>query len=89
MDNVFCPICNSVHWPSRTVIVDGVEVCTYSEAWRFECEVRWAMRLPDKARKPRISKLDYLNGIEKERGTEARAKLRNEMLRRYKNEKSS
>lgn len=47
------------------------------------------MRLPDKARKPRISKLDYLNGIEKERGTEARAKLRNEMLRRYKNEKSS
>jgi hypothetical protein len=71
------------------VVVDGVEVCTYSEAWRFECEVRWAMRLPDKARKPRISKLDYLNGIEKERGTEARAKLRNEMLRRYKNEKSS
>lgn len=47
------------------------------------------MRLPDKARKPRISKLDYLNGIEKERGTEARAALRNEMVRRYKNEKSS
>jgi len=40
--------------------------------------------LPDKARKPRITKLDYLNGIEKERGLEARTKLRNEMIRRYK-----
>lgn len=87
MGNVFCPICNSAHWPARTVFVNGVEVCTYSEAWRHECEIRWALKLPDKARKPRISKLDYLNGIEKERGTEARAKLRSEMLRRYKNEK--
>jgi hypothetical protein len=43
------------------------------------------MALPDKARKPRITKLDYLNMVEKERGTEARFKLRNEMVRRYKN----
>lgn len=42
------------------------------------------MRLPDKARKPRISKLDYLNGVEKERGSEARFKLREDMIRRYK-----
>jgi len=65
-------------------MVDGVELCTYSEAWRFECEVRWALKLPDKARKPRITKLDYLNGVEAQRGTEARTKLRNEMVRRYK-----
>jgi hypothetical protein len=45
--------------------------------------VRWALRLPDKARKPRISKLDYLNGVEQQRGTEERTKLRNEMVRRY------
>lgn len=61
-----------------------MQVCTHSKEWQFECEVRFALALPDKARKPRISKLDYLNGIEKERGTEARTKLRNEMVRRYK-----
>lgn len=65
-------------------MVNGVETCTYSEAWRHECEVRWALRLPDKARKPRITKLDYLNKVEDQRGTEARTKLRNEMVRRYK-----
>lgn len=86
--NEYCPICNREHWQPRQVELGGQLVCTHSEAWRHECEVRWALKLPDKARKPRISKLDYLNGIEKERGTEARAKLRNEMLRRYKNEKS-
>jgi hypothetical protein len=80
----YCPICNRSHWKPQTVDLNGVQVCTHSEAWRHECEVRWALRLPDKARKPRISKLDYLNGIEKERGTEARTKLRNEMVRRYK-----
>lgn len=64
--------------------VAGQLVCTHSEAWRHECEVRWALRLPDKARKPRITKLDYLNGVEKERGSEARFKLREDMIRRYK-----
>lgn len=78
-----CPHCERPHPPAATVMVDGVELCTYSEAWRFECEVRWALKLPDKARKPRITKLDYLNGVEQQRGTEARTKLRNEMARRY------
>lgn len=79
-----CPICNREHWAPKVVEVDGVQLCTYSEAWRHECEVRYALRLPDKARKPRISKLDYLNGVEKERGSEARYKLRNDMIGRYK-----
>lgn len=78
-----CPICNRSHWQPRTVELGGDQVCTHSEAWRFECEVRWALRLPDKARKPRISKLDYLNGVEQQRGTEERTKLRSEMARRY------
>lgn len=64
--------------------LDGQLVCTHSEAWRHECEVRWALKLPDKARKPRITKFDYLNGVEKERGSEARFKLREDMIRRYK-----
>jgi len=81
---VTCPHCERPHPPATTVMVDGVALCTYSEAWRFECEVRWALKLPDKARKPRITKLDYLNGVEQQRGTEARTKLRNEMVRRYK-----
>jgi hypothetical protein len=79
-----CPICDREHWKPRTVELNGQLVCTHGEEWRHECEVRWALKLPDKARKPRISKLDYLNGIEKERGSEARFKLRQDMLRRYK-----
>lgn len=84
MGNKHCPECNREHWEPRTVEVDGNQVCTYSETWRHECEVRWALRLPDKARRPRITKLDYLNGVEKERGSEARFKLRESMIRRYK-----
>jgi hypothetical protein len=82
-----CPICDRKHWQPRTVELGGQLVCTHSEAWRFECEVRWALKLPDKARKPRITKLDYLNGVEQQRGSVERTKLRNEMVRRYKNEK--
>lgn len=84
MANRFCTECNRIHWEPRFVEVDGQMICTHSEAWRRECEIRYALMLPDKARKPRITKLDYLNGIEKERGLEARTKLRNEMIRRYK-----
>ncbi len=84
MANKHCPECNREHWEPRTVEVDGKPVCTHSEAWRHDCEVRWALKLPDKARKPRITKLDYLNGVEKERGSEARFKLREDMIRRYK-----
>lgn len=84
MANKHCPECNREHWEPRTVEVDGKLVCTHSEAWRHDCEVRWALKLPDKARKPRITKLDYLNGVGKERGSEARFKLREDMIRRYK-----
>jgi hypothetical protein len=41
------------------------------------------MRLPDKARKPKVTKLDYLVMVEKERGEPARKQLRAAMLARY------
>jgi hypothetical protein len=62
-----------MHPYTEPVILNGQTVCTWSEEWRHECEVRWAMKLPDKARKPRITKLDYLNGVEQQRGKIGRA----------------
>ncbi len=82
--NRFCEQCGRVHWEPRIVVVDGKELCTHSKAWQAECEIRYAMLLPDKARKPRITKRDYLNTVEEKRGTEARLQLRAEMIRRYK-----
>lgn len=66
------------------MLVNGVELCTHSKAYQFECEIRYAMSLPDKATKRQISKVMYLNKIEDERGNDERMKLRAEMLRRYK-----
>ena len=80
-----CALCGRMHPYTEPVIRNGQTVCTYSEEWRHECEVRYAMKLPDKARKPRITKLDYLNGVEQQRGSVERTKLRTEMIRRYKN----
>lgn len=84
MANRFCEQCSRVHWEPKTVVVDGKELCTHSKAWQVECEIRYALMLPDKARKPRITKRDYLNTVEEKRGTEARLQLRAEMIRRYK-----
>jgi hypothetical protein len=78
-----CELCGDLHLPAKAVTVDGKEVCTYSESWRHECEIRYAMQLPDKARKPKITKLDYLVLVEKERGEPARKRLRTEMAERY------
>jgi len=78
-----CELCSGHHLPAKTVTVDGKETCTYSEAWRHECEIQHAMRLPDKARKPKVTKLDYLVMVEKERGEPARKQLRSAMVARY------
>jgi hypothetical protein len=45
------------------------------------------MRLPDRARKPKITKLTYLDMVEKERGYPTRQTMRDEMVKRYKREK--
>jgi len=78
-----CALCGGHHVPTEIKLLDGREVCTYSEEWRNECEIRHAMRLPDKARKPKVTKLDYLVMVEKERGEPARKRLRTAMAARY------
>lgn len=85
----YCQHCDRAHWKPRTVLVDGNQVCTHSEAYRHDCEARWALRLPDKARKPKITKLEYLGLVEQQRGYEERVRLRNEMLRRHKSGKTT
>ena len=79
-----CELCGGHHLPTKMVTVDGKETCTYSEAWRHECEIQYALKLPDKARKPKVTKLDYLVLVEKERGESARKQLRQAMVSRYK-----
>ena len=78
-----CELCSGHHLFAKVVTVDGKEVCTYSEAWRHECEIQHALKLPDKARKPKVTKLDYLVMVEKERGEPARKQLRSAMVARY------
>lgn len=79
-----CAMCGEYHLAGKEVTVNGKQVCTYSEEWRAECELRYAMRLPDKARKPKITKLMYLDMVEKERGYPTRKAMRDEMVKRYK-----
>lgn len=71
------------------MLVDGNQVCTHSEVYRLDCEARWALKLPDKARKPKITKLQYLDSVEQQRGRDERQRLRDEMLRRYKSGKTT
>ena len=81
--NDSCPLCGRSHLQSGVVTVNGKEVCTYSEEWRAECEIRYVMRLPDRARKPKVTKLMYLDMVEKERGYPTRQAMREEMVKRY------
>ena len=83
--NDSCPLCGRYHLPAGVVTVNGKQVCTYSEEWRQECEIRTVMRLPDRARKPKVTKLMYLD--EKERGYPTRIAMRDEMVKRYRSSK--
>ena len=81
-----CGLCGEYHLQSLqsgVVTVNGKQVCTYSEEWRAECEIRAVMRLPDRARKPKVTKLMYLDMVEKERGYPTRQAMREEMVKRY------
>jgi hypothetical protein len=62
---------------------------TWGEQWRHECEIRFALSLPDKADKRRkgfagVSKREYLNGVLAKRGQAAHDRLRQDMLKRWK-----
>ena len=85
--NDLCPLCGRYHLPAGVVTVNGKQVCTYSEEWRQECEIRTVMRFPDKARKPKVTKLMYLDMVEKERGYPTRKAMRDEMVKRYRGSK--
>ena len=82
-----CALCGRLHPAYGVVVVAGKEVCTYSDEWKAECELRTVMRLPDKARKPKVTKLMYLDMIEKERGYPTRQAMREEMVKRYRERK--
>ncbi len=82
-----CPLCGRSHQAMGVVTLNGKEVCTYSEEWRAECELRTVMRFPDKARKPKVTKLMYLDMVEKERGYPTRKAMRDEMVKRYRGKK--
>ena len=82
-----CALCGRSHLAYGVVVVNGKEVCTYSDEWKAECELRTVMRFPDKARKPKVTKLMYLDMVEKERGYPTRKAMRDEMVKRYKREK--
>ena len=82
-----CAMCGRSHLQASVVTVNGKQVCTYSEEWRQECEIRTVMQFPDRARKPKVSKLMYLDMVEKERGYPTRKAMRDEMVKRYKRER--
>lgn len=50
-----CPAC--AH--PRTKLLDGTETCTWSEAWRAECEARAVLAIPDK-----LARREFLRGSE-------------------------
>lgn len=50
-----CPACDH----PRTKLIDGSETCTWSPAWRSECEARAVLAMPDK-----LQRREYLRGRE-------------------------
>lgn len=50
-----CPAC--AH--PRVTLIDGTETCSWSEAWRAECEARFVLAIPDK-----LARREFLRGSE-------------------------
>jgi len=50
-----CPAC--AH--PRVTLIDGTETCSWSEAWRAECEARHVLAMPGK-----YERREYLRGRE-------------------------
>lgn len=50
-----CPACNH----PRVTLIDGTETCSWSEAWRAECEARAVLAIPDK-----VARREFLRGSE-------------------------
>ena len=62
---------------SPVALVDGRQVCTYSEEWRHECECRQVLAMPTLAARRRYLYGEpdqwgkFRNGIEAKRGKDA------------------
>lgn len=70
-----CPDCNH----PRVTLIDGTETCSWSEAWRAECEARMVCNMPTlQARR------DYLATIKVKRGESGWVKLRDLVSRVWK-----
>lgn len=75
-----CHGCGQTHQNATIkVLPDGRRVVMQSEEWRHHCEVQWAMRLPDKARK-RVTKREYIEMVRQARGDDAANRLRRDMV---------
>lgn len=71
---------------------DSLQLDTWSEAWRLECEARFALSLPDTPDRRKkgwqaVSKRQYLAGVREKRGQQGHDVLRAEMLRIWKTER--
>ena len=68
---------------------ENLQPDTWSEAWRLECEARFALSLPDKSDHRKkgwkaVSKRQYLAGVRDKRGQHGHDVLRAEMVRIWK-----
>lgn len=76
-----CHGCGQVHANSKMMTLpSGKQVGLQSEEWRHHCEVMRVMRMPDKARKGKVSKREYLELVRERRGDDAANRLRRDMV---------
>lgn len=84
-----CHGCGQTHQNATTkVLPDGRRVVMQSEEWRHHCEVQWAMRLPDKARK-KTTKREYIEMVRQARGDDAANRLRRDMVAAWRQQHES
>jgi hypothetical protein len=62
-----CPDCNH----PRVTLVDGTETCSWSEAWRFECEARSVCNMPTL-----YQRRQYMDSVKLKRGEKTWVKFR-------------
>ena len=68
---------NACTWqPSMVTLLDGRQVLSDSEEWRAETEALYVLNLPTKE-----IRLNFLEAIEKRRGTKARKDLEERILK--------
>lgn len=70
--------CGEVHPQARIVsLPDGREMGNYTEDYRRYCEAKFVL----KRYRSKRTRQEYLDGVERERGYQAKMDLRNEMLK--------